>query len=176
MKPLNRSLFFVRSSFVAAVVIFLFGANNTTFAQEKNRYLPGEGNTLEMFVYVIGEVENPGRYRVRDDTNLIELLAEAGGPSEFSNLSAVTITHAPIESAAGSEEEMLLAQDNRVIKYDINAYLKGANSSTPPVLKPGDVVLVPKNKWNTWRTVATVLRDISVVASAYFLYLRATRD
>ena len=45
-----------------------------------------------------------------------------------------------------------------------------------PVLQPGDVVFVPKNSWHKWKDVSAVIRDVSVVASAYFLYVRATRN
>ncbi len=157
------------------VLIISFGVTSNASTQEKRKYFPGEDNKLEMFVHIIGEVRKPGKYRVPDDTNLIELLSEAGGPTQFSNLSAVTITHVESERFANGQNGNLL-QGKRIIRFNVNRYLKAEYAVAPPILKPGDVVLVPSNKWRNWRQVATIFRDIAVVASAYFLYLRATRD
>lgn len=158
------------------VLIISFGATSNALTQQKRIYFPGEDNTLEMFVHIIGEVMKPGKYRVRDDTNLIELLSEAGGPTQFSNLSAVTITHVESEWLANGQNEANHVKGERITRYNVNKYFKADRILAPPKLKPGDVVLVPSNKWRTWRQVTSVFRDIAVVASAYFLYLRATRD
>src|SRR5574341_90421 len=153
-----------------------FGVTSASLAQERGDYSQGEDNRLEIVVHIIGEVKKPGKYRVRDDTNLIELLSEAGGPTEFSNLSTVTITHVKSDSSANGQEVTNRHKAARVIRDNINEYLKEENALSAPILEPGDVVLVPKNKWSSWRSISTIARDISVVASAYFLYLRATRD
>jgi hypothetical protein len=157
------------------VPMILLGVSSKALTQEKGKYLPGLDNRLEMIVHIIGEVKRPGKYRVTDDTNLIELLSEAGGPTEFSNLKAVTVAHVesemPMNGKNGNYDK-----SQRLIKYNIGKYLEADNSSAPPILKPGDVILVPSNKWRTWRNIATMVRDVAVVASAYFLYLRSTRD
>lgn len=153
-----------------------FGVTSAGLAQDRGDYSLGEENRLEMVVHIIGEVQKPGKYRVRDDTNLIELLSEAGGPTEFSNLSAVTIIHVESDSLANGQDGTKHNNGTRILKYNINKYLNEESAWSAPILEPGDVVLVPKNKWGTWRNLATIVRDVSVVASAYFLYLRATRD
>lgn len=153
-----------------------FGVTSASLAQDRGDYSQGEDNRLEMVVHIIGEVKKPGKFRVRDDTNLIELLSEAGGPTEFSNLNIVTITHVKSDLSANGQNATNRDKATRIMRYNINKYLKEENASPAPILEPGDVVLVPKNKWGTWRSLATIARDISVVASAYFLYLRATRD
>src|SRR5262245_62577333 len=61
------------------------------FAQERSGYLPGEHQGLEMMVHIIGEVQKPGEYRVPDQTDLLQLLSKAGGPTQFSRLSAVSV-------------------------------------------------------------------------------------
>ncbi len=144
-------------------------------AQVSRKYLPGENNTVEMIVYIIGQVQKPGSYRVQDKTNLIELISVAGGPTEFSNLGDVTVTHILPDSLVGRTAGNGFANGPRIVKYNINKYLKEENISPPPVLKPGDVVMVPKNKWGRWRNVATIFRDVSVVVTAYLLYLRAAK-
>lgn len=166
---------------VLFIVLGISGSALTqdTLTQEKGKYLLGEDNRLEMVVHIIGEVKRPGTYRVPDNTNLIELLSEAGGPTEFSNLSSVTVTHVeagwPANGQNGADGQNH-QKGNRIINYNINKYLKEEDMVAPPMLRPSDVVFVPKNRWRTWRQVATIIRDLSVVASAYFLYLRATQD
>ena len=175
MKLSKHSMFLANLFCALLVVAIMFGISNFAFAQERSKYLQGVDNTVEMIVHIIGQVQRPGKYRVRDDTNLIELLSEAGGPTEFSNLSNVTITHAVTDLLANGHNGTNHKKYARIIKYNVNKYLKEDNASPAPILKPGDVVLVPTNKWRSWRTASTIFRDLAVVASAYFLYLRAVK-
>lgn len=146
----------------------------TVSAQERSGYLQGEHQGLEMIVHIMGEVQKPGEYRVADHTNLLELLANAGGPTQFSKLGVVSIRRVPTwiapENTSGAP-----APRPSILRVDVNELLHDANIAAP-ALQPGDVVFVPKNSWSTWKDVASVMRDISVVASAYFLYLNAVKD
>lgn len=152
----------------------LFLSASQSFGQES--YLVGEDDPrLQIVVNIIGEVQKPGQYMVHDGTNIVELLAKAGGPSEFSSLSNVSISRIQRGVANGSENgNGRLATGNEIIKVNLEDYVKRSNTTEPPVLKPGDVVFVPRNSWSKWRNVATIVRDISVVASLYLLYLRVT--
>lgn len=132
-------------------------------AQEPGGYIVGEQRTLEMVVSVWGEVLRPGEYRVSDATDVLQLLSKAGGPTEFAKLSGVTITHAP---GTGGDKP-------RIEKVAIDQYLHWAKATAPPRLEPGDVVVVPRNAFSKWKQVAGILRDLSIVASTYFLYRRA---
>jgi len=157
-------------------VLFLFLVsilimNVSIFAQD--RYLLGQEEQLQIVVYVLGEISKPGEYQVADNTNLVELLSRAGGATEFSNLGSVVITR--VKSPASekfSESEPPQNVDKEIIQFNVSEYIKSKNGPLPPILKPGDVIFVSRNKWYTWRTVAAVMRDLAVVASAYFLYLR----
>lgn len=139
-------------------------------AQDRGDYILGADNRLEMVVFIIGEVKEPGEYRVLDTTNVLELVSKAGGPTEYGSLSNVSIRRAlrPPGDAGGQP-----AGRDR-IQVNLSDYLAGKTASRPPTLVPGDVVTVSAGGYRTWRRVFTVVRDLSVVASAYFLYLRAT--
>ena len=54
-------------------------------------YLLGEEQRLEIVVHVLGEVERPGEYRVPDDTDVLEAVSKAGGPTEFAHLGNVSL-------------------------------------------------------------------------------------
>jgi len=143
-------------------------------AQQKNDYLLGEERGLEMVVHVLGEVARPGEYRVPDDTNVLELLSKAGGGSQLSKLSEVTITRMqPSAEVASGTHQVPAAQ--RVFRVNIEHILQGKTAEVP-ILQPGDVVTVPRNSWSAWRTTAAVLRDLSIVATTYFLAVRTYED
>jgi protein involved in polysaccharide export with SLBB domain len=143
--------------------------------QQTDDYLLGEERRLEMVVHVLGEVTRPGEYRVPDDTNVMELLSKAGGGTSLARMSGVTITRTAASSYDVASTGLSATQsprEERVIHVDVEAYLQGRNSEPLPALKPGDVVSVPRNGLSKWRTTASVLRDLSVVFTAYLLYVR----
>ena len=163
------------------VVLF----SGTIFGQDQGKYIIGSEKKLEMIVHIMGEVRKPGEYRVEDNTNLVELISKAGGPTQFSNLGGVKITRIGLMSSAsngGNGKSDGSARSNlkfgkRIIKINVDDYLNDENyRDRVPTLQPGDVVFVPRNTWFRWRNVVSVARDLSVIASVYFIYLRATND
>jgi hypothetical protein len=162
-----------------AAVAALAVAAGAASAQQSDRYILGEEKRLEMIVHVFGEVQRPGEYRVPDDTDVLQLVSKAGGPTEFAKLTGVTVTRLPARpGVAGATNGATAAGTgtSRILRVDLKDYLKDDGPASMPILQPGDVVLVPRNSLSKWKSVAGVIRDVSVVASAYFLYLRATKD
>jgi len=130
---------------------------------------------LEMVVHVLGEVTRPGEYRVPDNTNVLELLSKAGGGTPMAKMGAVTITRtarSPYDVASTGATATKAPEEDLVIHVNVDEYLQGRAQGALPVLKPGDVVSVPRNGFSKWRTSASVLRDLSVVFTAYLLYVR----
>jgi hypothetical protein len=153
--------------------VLVFAQVGHVFAQEK--YILGDEQKLEIVVHIIGEVKRPGEYQVLDGTNALELLSKAGGPTEFSNIGSVTIARVGCDYFSNDGNPGSgVNSPKRIIKVNLNDYLKKANATPPPKLQPGDVVLVPRNSWSKWRDVARIIRDVSVMVSLYLLYLRAT--
>ena len=145
-------------------------------AQEHEDYIVREGQRLMIVVHILGEVKKPGEYTVEDRTTVMELLSKAGGPTEFADLGAVTLTRVEPPSGytlAGTDGG---AERTHVVRVDLDRYLEGKSTAPPPVLQPGDIVDVRPNGWFQWRRVSGIARDVSVVASAYFLYLRAAHN
>jgi protein involved in polysaccharide export with SLBB domain len=162
---------------VFILVAAFFVCRGNVFGQQLDDYLLGEEQHLQIVVYIIGEVSKPGEYRVSDNTDLVELISIASGTTEFSNIGSVSITRQKSAYLAASEANSSAGSadvDKEIIHFNVGRYLKSKTGPQPPRLQAGDVVYVPTNKWKTWRTVAAVLRDLSIVASTYFLYLRAT--
>jgi protein involved in polysaccharide export with SLBB domain len=131
-------------------------------------YLLGADKRLQIVVHILGEVEKPGEYTVPDDTDVLELLSKAGGPTEFANLGNVSLKRRAGGHSGGATERV----QGHVQRVDINRFLKHENVPNPPTLLPGDVVTVPRNRMHSWRTAFTMIRDVSVVVSTYLLYRR----
>lgn len=143
--------------------------------QERTGYLLGERQGLEMIVHIIGEVRRPGEYRVPDQTSLLELLSKAGGPTEYSRLSSVRVRRTMAVPSAADSQAGETAPRIEIYHVNLDKLLSDRSTPLPLLLRPGDVVLVPKNAWHKWRDISAIVRDVSVVTTAYFLYLRATR-
>ncbi len=80
-------------------------------------------------VSVIGEVIHPGRYDLKSRTTVLDLLAQAGGLTEFAARSRIVIMR-----PGGKRAERILFNYNKVIS-------DGASGNIE--LRPGDIVLVP---------------------------------
>jgi hypothetical protein len=152
---------------VLAILVSASGAS----AQDRERYMLGETTRLEILVHVMGEVQSPGEYRVPDNTNVLELISKAGGPTKYASLGSVIVKR----GGGLSDLSQTGDEQGRVLKVNLENYLTKENSGPIPVLQPGDVVTVHANSWSTWKTVFGMARDISVVASLYLLYVRTTK-
>jgi len=126
-----------------------------------------------MIVHIMGEVQKPGEYRVGDRTDVLELLSTAGGPTEFSRLSSVTVRRLLAGQPSASPSDK---QEPRVSIIDVNLENSWRRLNVLPLLQPGDVVVVPTNAWHTYKKISTIVRDVAVVASTYLLYLRVLKD
>ena len=92
-------------------------------------------DTSGMRVYVIGKVRSPGSYSVGRTLNALQALTLAGGPSEFANIGQAMILR---ESSVGQTTE----------RVDLSNVLKGARglgagATTIPILRSGDVLVIP---------------------------------
>jgi polysaccharide biosynthesis/export protein len=92
-------------------------------------------------VYVDGEVNRAGLINLTGPTTVLQSIAQAGGMKE---------------SAKTEEVIVLRRADDRkmtVIQVNLEEALQGANASQDIILKPNDIVYVPKSKIsnvNTW--------------------------
>jgi polysaccharide biosynthesis/export protein len=79
-------------------------------------------------VYITGEVQHPGAYPMISSMNVIQLIAHAGGPTEFAKKKAVYVLH----------------PDNRErTRVDYQKVLQGQHLEENVQLIPGDTVVVP---------------------------------
>ena len=105
-------------------------------AQKLSEFIPDatvsvmllEVNSLK--AYVIGKVRSPGEFNINLETNVMQILAKAGGLTPF---------------ASGGNINILRQQENKIVKipFDYDDVEKGKNLEQDIILSPGDVVVVP---------------------------------
>jgi polysaccharide export outer membrane protein len=81
-------------------------------------------------VFITGQVSRPGPYPVSGQMTVLQLIAVAGGLSEFADEKGITITR-----TEGGKTQTL--------KFNYKDVARGKNMQQNIVLKPGDTVVVP---------------------------------
>ncbi len=86
-------------------------------------------------VYVTGEVGKPGAYSIIAPMNVLQLIARAGGLTQFANRKEIYILRPGSQENTASKETRL--------KFNYKEVVKGHNSEQNVVLQSGDTVVVP---------------------------------
>ncbi|MGA8574537.1 MAG: polysaccharide biosynthesis/export family protein [Candidatus Cybelea sp.] len=104
-------------------------------------------------IEVLGAVDRGGAIEIQNGDRLVDALAKAGvGPTSFADLNHVTVNR---------------LVDGKPLLYNVNVYnmLLNADYASNMVLRPGDVVYVPKARQRNYTNLPIAL---------YYLYLLAT--
>jgi len=92
----------------------------TVIVQEANSYK----------VFVQGEVKNPGVFRLRTETSLVQLIVMAGGFTDWADKKKITIIR-----KEGGKESRIRANYKRIIDGD--------DGAKDIILKSGDIIIIP---------------------------------
>ncbi|WP_028118051.1 SLBB domain-containing protein [Ferrimonas senticii] len=106
----------------------------------------------EQVVRLMGSVHKPGRYSFDQSMNLLDLLAEAGGPLDNAYIEKIIVVqHSCCEPQA------------RV--FNLKRFVTRPNYAEIPLLRPGDTVYVPDESQSNWHVFINGVRDtLSIVA------------
>ncbi len=160
--------------------IFNMGYSQVSTAKV-DQYLSGNEKKFEMIVHIWGEVKNPGEYRVSDDTNILELISKAGGPTEYSNLKKIMLTREvtpmaqfsasvqKIDSFSGGSTKNL---SKRVVQFNLAHYLANQQYEDLPILQPGDVIYIKRNSWFRWQTAIRLASQFALIFQAIYYFSR----
>lgn len=151
-----------------------------------DQYLTGNEKKIEMIVHIWGEVKNPGEYRVSDNTNILELISKAGGPTEYSNIKNIMLTRETTSlsqlstgvqrSELDSNQSQFSSTENttnlskRVIEINLAQYLKSQQPEDLPVLQPGDVIYIKRNSWFRWQTAIRLISQFALIFQALYYF------
>ncbi len=103
-------------------------------------------------VRVIGAVGKPARYQFSDGMTLLDLLAEAGGPSKDAYQEKIVVVN-------------LSCCANEARVFDLMKFAKTGDFSLLPVVRPGDTIYVPNTEQSDWAIFMSNVRDAVSVLS-----------
>lgn len=79
-------------------------------------------------VFVMGEVQRPGAFEMRQGAGFFDVLANAGGPSRFAETRQLRI---------------IRADGRRVEPFDLGGFIE-RGGGIPPTINPGDAIFIPE--------------------------------
>ncbi len=122
-----------------------------------NIYVPSrKGNWLDQkkedTVRILGAVKTSGRYQFNRDMTILDVLAEAGGPTKTAYIEKIIIVN-------------VSCCENKAYTFDLMDFMKDPDVSRLPVLRPGDTVFVPDNTNSRWAVVMENIKDVLSIIS-----------
>ncbi len=109
-------------------------------------------------VRILGAVARPGRYEFADNMTILDILAEAGGPTANAKQDSIVVINQGV-----SEDQSHV--------FDLVQFAKKGDFGLLPVLRNGDTIYVPDKSQGTWRSGLNFLDDILNVA-AFIIFFR----
>jgi protein involved in polysaccharide export with SLBB domain len=100
-------------------------------------------------IFIIGEVNNPGRYDFLPSLGFLDVLSQTGGPTDKADTKRVAI----------------IRNHKLKVTFDLYAYQKGKQNQFPQ-LKPMDLIYIPRTNIEYWvkKDPGTVVNIIGEVA------------
>ncbi len=165
---MKKALFFIFLMTLVSVMRLWGQEAKTSQRDQPSRYVVGTEEQMLLPVNVLGLVRNPGQYLVPFRTDLISVIAYAGGFSENAKINEIKIVRsAVVESNSGIA---------RVIKVDLKRYFEQGDKTQIPQIMPDDTIIVAGTARQTLNAFMGFIRDVLVVAQLIFIIDRTTRD
>ncbi|MDR9827894.1 SLBB domain-containing protein [Vibrio sp. FNV 38] len=128
VSKLNLSMYFETGD---ETILPMVVPGDTIYIPEKDKNWLDRSK--ESTVRVLGAVRNPGRYVFDDNMTILDLLAEAGGPTEFAYLEKISVVN-------------LSCCQNQARTFDLIEFSKTAQYRDLPVIRTGDTVYIPHRR------------------------------
>ncbi|GEA50337.1 sugar ABC transporter substrate-binding protein [Vibrio inusitatus NBRC 102082] len=151
VSKLNLSLYFETGDESLLPVV---RTGDTIYIPEKDKNWLDRSK--ESTVRVLGAVNNPGRYVFDDNMTILDLLAEAGGPSEQAYLEKISVVN------------MSCCQSQARV-FDLVEFSKTANFRKLPVIRAGDTVYIPHQRESLMEKARNGLDDVLKIATTIVL-------
>jgi protein involved in polysaccharide export with SLBB domain len=103
-------------------------------------------------VKVMGAVRTPGRYEFNDSMTVLDLLAQAGGPTESAYLKRILVMNTS-------------RLETRSVTFNLIRFLKRPDKAELPILRAGDTLFIPDQSESFWRVTMGGVRDLLSVLS-----------
>lgn len=106
----------------------------------------------EETVRVLGAVKESGRYDFVNEMTILDLLAEAGGPTNTAFVEKIIIVN-------------MSCCKNQAYTFDLMDFMKDPDASRLPVLRAGDTIYVPDSSQSYWSMFLDAVKDSLSVLS-----------
>ena len=106
----------------------------------------------ERVVRVLGAVNRPGRYTFNDSMTVLDLLAEAGGPTVMALQDRISVVNR-------------IDGEVHARRFDLVKFAKSGNFTNLPVIRAGDTLYIPSKEQSAWYQFLEGLKDLVTVAS-----------
>ncbi|MBE0363633.1 hypothetical protein PULV_a1103 [Pseudoalteromonas ulvae UL12] len=123
---------------------------DTIFIPEKSK--DWLSKPKEQVVRIMGAIEKPGRYSFDDSMTLLDILAEAGGPSSQAMIDKIIV----INHSCCKEQSR---------RFDLEKFVKKPNSANIPVLRAGDTVYIPSDKEDLTKVAKNSFLDVLTIVA-----------
>ena len=124
------------------------------FVPDRNREWLDE--PAENTVRVLGSVAKPGRYRFADNMSILDLLAEAGGPTADAYQEKIVV----VNLGSGQDQARL---------FNLVSFAKTGDIRKLPVVRVGDTVYVPNMSQSGWKIFIEGVKDTVSILSIFAL-------
>ncbi|KXF83520.1 SLBB domain-containing protein [Enterovibrio coralii] len=146
VSKLNLALFFETGD---ASIIPQVKTGDTIYVPEKNpNWLD---RPKEVTVRVLGAINKPGRYTFDDHMTILDLLAEAGGPSANAYVEKITVVN-------------LSCCRDQAQTFNLSEFSRTARFQDLPVLRAGDTIYIPTKEESTAEKIRQGITDIFQIA------------
>ncbi|MCX2789480.1 SLBB domain-containing protein [Vibrio sp. Sgm 5] len=127
---------------------------DTIYIPEKNKNWLDRSK--ESTVRVLGEVRDPGRYVFNDNMTILDLLAEAGGPSDNAYVEKISVVN-------------MSCCQGQARTFDLTEFSKTANIYDLPVIRAGDTIYIPHKDESFAEKARAGLRDLLQITTTIVL-------
>ncbi|WP_354010507.1 SLBB domain-containing protein [Endozoicomonas lisbonensis] len=107
-------------------------------------------------IRVLGSVKTTGRYDFSSDMTILDILAQAGGPTNTALVEKIIIVNT-------------VADKNQAYTFDLVEFMKDPDLDKLPVLRAGDTIFIPDVKNTKWAYFMDIVRDAVGIVSIFAL-------
>lgn len=110
----------------------------------------------ENTVRVLGSVGQPGRYAFTTEMTILDLLAEAGGPTASALQDNIVVVN-------------LSCCKDQAVTFDLIDFAKTGDVTKLPLVRPGDTVYVPDESQDPWNKFTDTVKDLGQLLALFAL-------
>ncbi|WP_062267351.1 polysaccharide biosynthesis/export family protein [Endozoicomonas arenosclerae] len=123
---------------------------DTIFIPSRNRSWTEKKQ--EQTIRIMGAVNKSGRYEFNSEMSILDLLAEAGGPTKTAYIEKIIIVNAS-------------DYKNQAHTFDLIGFMKDPDASKLPIIRPGDTVFIPDVSNTQFAYFMDALKDVLSIVS-----------